>query len=323
MPEVFSNNTRMALGADISDSEYYVYSLEPVAGYSPFAELGPGMQQRATIYDPADPSIFEIVKVTEVGSNGYIGIERGQEGTQARAWPAGTLIDARITAGMLGRFNQRHDPTSYGVTAPNPRKPATERGSVDVGVGRVSVVASSLVTLGTAHDWPGPDDSAYPGEIYKHPDAPGFLFQFGSYIQRAPHSLPSNWNSNYFDVHWEDPDDPGHSESARVFVSRGPGWVLVEDEGVHGFITEVGFYCTMAEEGHAPPTVDFWLPGDDEATTKTLAGLQAGAAYRLPLPPAAEGIAEPAQSIEVEITTPSDMQVYGYFYCVMIPIAVS
>lgn len=50
----------------------------------------------------------EIVKMT--GLSGHtLTVERGQGGTTARAWPAGTLVASRVVAEYLERFHQRGD----------------------------------------------------------------------------------------------------------------------------------------------------------------------------------------------------------------------
>lgn len=60
--------------------------------------------------DPFAPTVVEIVKVTAHdgggGSPDDFTIVRGQEGTTPAIWPAGTVIQARNTAGTLARFAQ-------------------------------------------------------------------------------------------------------------------------------------------------------------------------------------------------------------------------
>jgi hypothetical protein len=50
---------------------------------------------------------IEIVECTS-RTNDVLTVVRGREGTLARAWTAGTLIDARITAGMLAAMDWNH-----------------------------------------------------------------------------------------------------------------------------------------------------------------------------------------------------------------------
>lgn len=48
----------------------------------------------------------EIIKVTAISGDIFT-IERGQDGTSARAWPAGSLIDQRLVAANADRFIQK------------------------------------------------------------------------------------------------------------------------------------------------------------------------------------------------------------------------
>lgn len=60
-----------------------------------------------TLFDGADPGgEVEIVEVThhDVGRD-YVHCLRGQEGTEARDWPAGTKVECRLTAGTLEGMN--------------------------------------------------------------------------------------------------------------------------------------------------------------------------------------------------------------------------
>lgn len=44
---------------------------------------------------------IEIVKVTRISNNNILCIERGQQGTVPGVWPAGTVLEGRITAQAL------------------------------------------------------------------------------------------------------------------------------------------------------------------------------------------------------------------------------
>jgi hypothetical protein len=46
---------------------------------------------------------WEIIKVTDIGSNSLTVVERGQDGTTAQTWPSGTRIEMRLTAGISTR----------------------------------------------------------------------------------------------------------------------------------------------------------------------------------------------------------------------------
>lgn len=101
MTDVFSNNAVGALAAAISDSDTLL-TLDDTPGANRFySSYEPGEEQiqRATLTGP-DPDVFEIVFIESRSGLG-LQVVRGQEGTTPIAWPAGTTLSARITAGML------------------------------------------------------------------------------------------------------------------------------------------------------------------------------------------------------------------------------
>ena len=53
-----------------------------------------------TISHPTDGSLVEIVSVLNVSTATTLNITRGQEGTTAVEWPVGSVVSARVTAGM-------------------------------------------------------------------------------------------------------------------------------------------------------------------------------------------------------------------------------
>lgn len=65
---------------------------------------------RATIEDDAG-TLREIVRITAANAGtGEITVERAQEGTVARDWPAGTLMEIRVTAQTLADLQQSSAP---------------------------------------------------------------------------------------------------------------------------------------------------------------------------------------------------------------------
>lgn len=102
----FTNNSSCKLGAPL-DSGATSFTATGAAALT-FAPTVSGKFQMATLEDPLTPGVYEIVKVT--ARSGYdFTVERAQEGTAARSWPAGTSLRARITAGMLGAFVQNQN----------------------------------------------------------------------------------------------------------------------------------------------------------------------------------------------------------------------
>lgn len=113
---VFSNNARTTLAQSLS-ANYNDKVLSCDAGgsaetFAPISYVDDGSgawydhdYQMATLTNPGMPGVYEIVVITQrVGST--FTVIRGHEDTAAAAWPAGTVIEARITAGMLRSFPQ-------------------------------------------------------------------------------------------------------------------------------------------------------------------------------------------------------------------------
>ena len=97
----FSNNAAGTLSVGIDDSTTtIVLAGEPSA--SRFASLNSDSRdfQRATLSNKDMPDTYEIVHIREQYGL-HLTVERGAEGPAPVAWPAGTSLSARITAGML------------------------------------------------------------------------------------------------------------------------------------------------------------------------------------------------------------------------------
>lgn len=99
MTQLFSNNATATLLSGITNSETSLV-------------ISPGSEVLfPTIASPSDffiitlesDNLFEIVKVTATSANTFTCI-RGQEGTTARAWPAGTVVELRLTAGGIQKI---------------------------------------------------------------------------------------------------------------------------------------------------------------------------------------------------------------------------
>ena len=95
----FANNAVGTLASAISDVETSITVSGDEGGR--FPSLSPGDYFMATIVD--EDGNREIVKVTaRVGNT--LTVQRGQEGTQARAFTAGSKVSHRLTAGTLNDF---------------------------------------------------------------------------------------------------------------------------------------------------------------------------------------------------------------------------
>lgn len=108
---LFSNNAETTLQSAITSD---AVSITAVADGSagrfasiPAGSSGRGRVQLATLTHSSYPGAYEVVKITARVGTAFT-VVRGLEGT-AQAWPAGTLMSARVTAEMLGAFLQRDD----------------------------------------------------------------------------------------------------------------------------------------------------------------------------------------------------------------------
>lgn len=164
----FTNNSSCKLGSSLA-SGATTFTATGAAALT-FAPTVSGKFQMATLEDPLTPGVYEIVKVT--ARSGYdFTVERAQEGTTARSWPAGTSLRARVTAGMLGAFIQDVGATTgriAGGTAiagyPVMQSPQDDLGSlVPSSMTPEVFCATHSVELGPLPAWA-------PSTVYKHGD---------------------------------------------------------------------------------------------------------------------------------------------------------
>lgn len=103
----FSNNAVSALAVGIDE---YGTTITLVAGGGALftaPATADGTFQLVTLTHESAPGDVEVVRLVEVGvaADEFV-IERAAEDTPQLAWPAGTKVSARVTAGMLGSFLQ-------------------------------------------------------------------------------------------------------------------------------------------------------------------------------------------------------------------------
>lgn len=113
MQHLFSNNaeTTLDVAVDFDDTTLTVTGADTAAGvFSAFLSPSGGDVQLATLFDPLDPTVYEVVKITAVDGLDFT-VEREYEGS-AQDWAPGTIISARITAKTLQSFLQRDPNTS-------------------------------------------------------------------------------------------------------------------------------------------------------------------------------------------------------------------
>ena len=96
MSILFANNAKSTLSSTITDSATTI----TVSDGSGFPSPAEGEEFYATMVSGSPENNWEIVKVTARTGNDLT-VVRGQEGTSAQGWVAGTKIEMRITAGIM------------------------------------------------------------------------------------------------------------------------------------------------------------------------------------------------------------------------------
>ena len=237
-----------------------------------------------TLVSPTDPDDFEIVHVTETSldSTLWLRARRGVERTTAKAWPAGTLIEARITDGILSRLMQ--EPYTGGVVvnptnnfqgdiprnvlilegmpcAPDSRLKADrflKYSDPRASVGRQIVSRSGNLSIGTLRDWaPGLFGGNY-GDVFTLPNVPGVQFSLDH--DQWDYTLDTNPNITPSSVaDWKPVDvfplqgDPSDSEGDLNWGWTWDWAVLTPSPfpvnstlslGAPCVLSEVGFICT-------------------------------------------------------------------------------
>lgn len=146
--QVHLNNAQALLTADLEGGS--VTSWMALDHPERFGQVYPGRWVLLTLSDAAGASV-EIVKVTALTDNAAQ-VERAQEGTTARAWPAGTVVQARLTAGMLDRFVVNGNPSPWGLALGTTKENHSE----------------NSVVLGAYSEAPGPAGVAVGSSAWAH-----------------------------------------------------------------------------------------------------------------------------------------------------------
>lgn len=157
---LFSNNARAELVEGVSphDELLTVGDESAILTFAPGDMFGVGEDgfdrvQRATIVNPSIVGVYEIVTIKALNVlTGTFTVERGREGTTARAWPAGSILEARITAEMLesmastaGAAQSPIVPDPIPTEAMTPPRPSR--------LGRMVTGRSHVMTFGNPPSW--------------------------------------------------------------------------------------------------------------------------------------------------------------------------
>ena len=104
MPQLFTNNARALLASGITDSATSLTVEASKADLFPTANVGSGSVPsannwfKATLQDATGNVEIVYVRTRTAGSGVFSNVIRGQEGTTARSFSAGTVVGLRITS---------------------------------------------------------------------------------------------------------------------------------------------------------------------------------------------------------------------------------
>lgn len=151
MTQVFKNNAYGSLAAELSAVGTVATLATGNGANFPSPTGGDHFLATLILLDGnGAESAWEIVKCTARATDGLT-IERAQEGTTARIWPAGTRIELRTTAGTLDSFTD----TAQAAAAAPVQSVAGKTGAVtlakgDVGLGNVDNTSDANKPVSTA-----------------------------------------------------------------------------------------------------------------------------------------------------------------------------
>lgn len=325
--ELFSNNARGVLAGFIGPShkeiilEDGVESFASPPNYASWLENG-GYFQRATIYDPNDtnePDRNEIVFITNVDKSSntlYVRRFRENDGGSPPAWPAGSIIEARVTAGMLESLAKKATAVDGEtglpyltniVMVPGDSYPSEETPMF----GAMMTGRSINVSLGTAEKW-GPR-AIDVGGIVTHPGAPNAYFvalDWWKYEQMLP-TLPDpteGVTGSGIVVLESNAETP-----CRFYAQRTnePITIQLNGDGIGMVVTEVGF-VSLQNAGGGPAQISVSV-GGVELVQSTPIDEPAGSVVRFFNQ--SQRLA-PTDSIQVNVLTRSTGEMKGYFYWV-------
>ncbi len=337
----FSNNASAALAAVLGGlSGDETLTIDNVDDLEAFVYLDGTSSdiQMATLTHESLPGVHEIVAIREHLSDGFIAT-RGQEDTPVREWPAGTKVEARVTAGMLRSFlqidgeristptsdliiNGRRSSDATGlvqiagfpilqyVGASGVRSPA----GVDRNLSHEVICSTGVVSVGATPAWEYKSNRPTFTDVVK-PIVPNGL-QYNYQPLKPYDTIPAGEPS------WV----AFHGASMEVYSAGGiliGHWVATEEPLDLGFslnaapmlITEVGFICSAKEAGGSAPAVTITLnPNSTPVVVATTASLSDATDYAtIHRFPVASGGAL-CTSIGFQLNTASDAEMVGRFY---------
>lgn len=319
------------LAAGISDSATTITLTSDAA----FASVGSGgLVQALTITDPAGAQSPEVVYATDIPSAGQRTVQRGMEGTAAQTWSSGSIVSARVTAGMLENFAQVDDGAL--VIDPSGHIGRNWLGPNAVQVGGFPVLQLARSNLGGSSEFA---DGNLSREIVGGTLTLnlGATATWASGVTYEPHSvvvpptpdsrqycyepLSVGTYSNTTTTPSFTPDDScsalNGANEVGSWVSVNPAALMQDISSVPGnralVVTEVGFLCSAYGSGSAPVvSIGADLSPTRFASSVALSQITAvGHVHRIPI---TNGGATCEYRLTFSLVTPSSADFRGRFY---------
>lgn len=328
--DLFSNNARLELTVDAAATDV-ILDVGDAAAIATFAAPGAfglkddGYQrvQRATITNPSNASDREIVLIESISPGaGTIRVVRGVEGTIARDWPTGSVLEARVTAGMLEAITARAEPLEFdpipseGLYPPRPNK-----------TGRVITGRTPILSFGVVPVWGA--SHAKGTVVYHNKSGRAVRFLFLDPWSGTPptttiiSSSDLGYGMRFFRV-------PGANGPVRV-LAYGVETFSVGSDNIHVslpgdiFLLEYGVIFTRG--GRVDDGIEIFFENEMIATPSYIIGTSHVTApgYVCTFdasPPSADGSRQGAavRSFTASVSGPTDMEVEGYIFWTGIPV---
>lgn len=317
--QAFSNNARGVLGQEMaSDATMLILNAaeSDIDRFAPIGAMQHSTVQTLTITDPTNPEMMEIVAMTRAYGSSFR-VKRGLEGTTPLTWPEGSVVEARITAGMLNSFMQigRDEEFQTPYLTEIQIIPKNFYPSYSAPMFATPVMGRSMnVSVGLVEDEFGPN-SIERGGIVMHPDREGVYFvsiDEWEYEQPIPDIPPVEYSGEISILDM--------SEQEKDFYAQrmdDPIIIDIASTGVYIVITEVGFVCTR-NDGGGPAQVTVSVGTDTIAENASLnESAQMGIAR---FPNNLTRLTPPAD-IDITVTQRSPGAMEGYFYWIGFPVA--
>lgn len=275
MRHLFSNNAATTISGAITDS---ATSITLATGTGALFASPDALDDELQVATLVDGPAVEIVRIT-ARSGDTLTVERGQEGTDAVAWASGAKIEARITAGMLGRLLQNRDTSSNlfinaepsGLSSNNwviggyPAlvRPAAISLSMDRHMTVDATGATFSVNLGVVPTWAA-GTSYLDGQavLPTTPNGNQYLLR----IRQQPYTdLTSGTVEPAFDDTFVPIDfDAADSVNKWVGVDLAGGFTQsVQSSAMRFYPTEVGFICLEWDGVTLAPSISIGTNDDD------------------------------------------------------------